>query len=59
MTILTRKFNMIFLLNCHTKTDVSNMMQFLGEMVHFFLKNEALRSESVNQLKWTKQAQCL
>ena len=35
-------------LNCQSKIHVSNLMHFQGEIVHFFLKNEALRSESVN-----------
>ena len=30
---------------------MSNLIHFKGEIVHFFLKNEALRSESVNTLK--------
>ena len=30
------------------KTHVSNLMHFQGEMVIFFLKNEALRSEIAN-----------
>ena len=43
-------FNDILLLTFffHSKTHVSNLMNFQKEMVHFFLKNEALRSESVN-----------
>ena len=30
------------------------LMQFLGEMVHFFLKNEALRSKSAKQIFFLK-----
>ena len=30
------------------KTHVLNLMYFQGELFHFFLKNKALRSESVN-----------
>ena len=32
-----------------------NLMHFQGKMVHFFFKNEALRSESVNTLFHTKK----
>ena len=49
MTILTRKFNKDFFLNCHTKTHVSIFMHFQGEMFIFSFKNEALGSESVNK----------
>ena len=47
MTILTRKFTKIFVLQLLLKTHVSNWMHFQGEIDQFFLKNEALRSESV------------
>ena len=40
-TILRRKFNKIF----HTKTHVSNMMHFQGEMVSYFPQKQG---ESVN-----------
>ena len=33
--------------NSHTKTHLLNLMHFQVEIVHFFLKNEALRHESV------------
>ena len=33
-----------------------NLMNFQGEMVHFFLKNETPRSESVNILTEIKHA---
>ena len=48
MTILARKFNKIILLKFHTKTHVLNLMHFQEVIVIFFLKNEALRSKSVN-----------
>ena len=47
ITILTTKFTKIFLLKLSYKTHVLNLMLFQGEMVNFFLKNEALRRESV------------
>ena len=40
-------WRMSFFWNSYTKTHVSNLMHFQEEMVHFFLKNEALRSGSV------------
>ena len=47
MTNLTRNLSKFSCQNCHTKTHVTNLMHFQGEMVHCFLKNEALRGESV------------
>ena len=47
MTILTRKFNNIFFLKLSYKISCVKFDAFQGEMVYFFLKNEALRSESV------------
>ena len=52
LEVLYNNFNKKILLNilaksCHTKTPVSQLTYFHGEMVHFFLKNEALSSESV------------
>ena len=50
MTILTREF----CLKCHTKTHVSNLMHFHGEMVNlFFLNIKTVRGESVKDLVGT------
>ena len=38
---------------CVTKTYVSNLMHFQGKIVHFFLKNEPLRSKSVKRYAFT------
>ena len=48
MIILTKKLTTFSYYNCHTNTDVSNFMHFQVEMVRFFLKMMALRSESGN-----------
>ena len=52
---LCDNFNKKFLLNflakiVKQKTHLSIMMHFQDEMVNFFLKNEALRSESVKNV---------
>ena len=59
MTILTKKCNKIFLLKLSykKKTHVLNFMHFQEEMVHFFLKNKALRSEGVKV--WTMTFKCM
>ena len=48
MTILTGKFNKIFLLKLSHKNSWVMLMHFQGETVHFFFKNKTLRSESIN-----------
>ena len=61
---LTREFlydniNKIILLNFLViiviQKIVSNLMHFQGEMIYFFLKNKALRSESVNHFMTVEQ----
>ena len=44
MTILTRK------LCCHTKTNVSNLMNFLRQSRSFFFQKEVLRTYEANML---------
>ena len=42
---------MSLLLQFKQENFIKNLMHFQGEMVNFFLKNKALRIESVNVLK--------
>ena len=50
MTILIRKLKKKLGKIVIQKIHVSNLIHFQGEIVHFSLKNEALRSESVKKI---------
>ena len=58
MTILTRKFLNFFLLKLSYKNSCVKFNAFLRRNGSFFLKNEALRSESVKRLKYLMMKWC-
>ena len=57
MTSLTKKFSRIFSLKLLSKNLWFKFDVFQGEMVHIFLKNEPLRSDSVMVSEMVKKCQ--